>query len=349
MASITPHKDGFRVQVYVPGVNGSKPLRDSKVLRTRREANAWGATREIELKRERDTPVAERRTLGEALMKYSEEVSPKKGGTRWEQNRIAAFLKDFPQYAELPLAQADTPMWAQWRDKRLTGFTSGTGKRVRGITSGSVLRELSLYSNMFTIARREWKWVEVSPLTDLGKPGDNPPRDRRPHPWKEIRPIVRWLGYRTGAVPETLQQEVALAWLVAMRSAMRAKELRGLGKKTLNMKTGVARLEHKMQYLTKKPREIPLPRAAIRLLKPVANREQCFTVSAASMDALFRKAKTELGITNLKFHDSRGEALTRLSKKVDVLTLSRISGIKNLQILMDHYYRETSEDIAARL
>lgn len=42
MASITPHKDGFRVQVYVPGKDGSKPLRDSKVLRTKREANAWG-------------------------------------------------------------------------------------------------------------------------------------------------------------------------------------------------------------------------------------------------------------------------------------------------------------------
>ncbi|WP_258171892.1 tyrosine-type recombinase/integrase [Burkholderia contaminans] len=130
---------------------------------------------------------------------------------------------------------------------------------------------------------------------------------------------------------------------------MRAKELRGLGKDTLNMKTGVARLDHKMQYLTGKPREIPLPRAALRLLKAVAHRDRCFTVEAGSMDTLFRKAKKALLITGMTFHDSRGEALTRLARKVDVLTLSRISGIKDLKLLQEHYYRETSEQIAARL
>jgi hypothetical protein len=51
----------------------------------------------------------------------------------------------------------------------------------------------------------------------------------------------------------------------------------------------------------------------------------------------------------MTFHDSRGEALTRLARKVDVLTLSRISGIKDLKLLQEHYYRETSEQIAARL
>jgi integrase len=348
MASITPHNGGYRVQIYVPVPNG-KPIRDSKVLRTNREAKAWGAAREHEIKLQLAQSPAERHTVAEALKKYSEEVSPKKDGTKWEQNRIEAFIRDFPDYASRPLGEADTPMWAQWRDLRLKGFTQPDGKKRRGITSGSVLRELSLYSNMFTIARKEWKWISASPLSDLGLPDDNPPRTRRPHPWNEIRPILRWLGYRTGEVPQTKQQEVALAWLVALRSGMRAKELRGLGKTTLNMRTGVARVAHKMQYLTKRPREIPLPRPAVRLLRPIADREHCFSVSAESMDALFRKAKTALQIKDLHFHDSRGEALTRLAKKVDVLTLSRISGIKNLKILMEHYYRETSEDIAARI
>src|SRR6202000_3443237 len=105
-------------------------------------------------------------------------------------------------------------------------------------------------------------------------------------------------------------------------------------KKTLNMRTGVATIEHKMQYLTHRPREIPLPQPALRLLRAVAHREQCFTVSAGSMDTLFRKARDALLIENLHFHDSRGEALTRLARKVDVLTLSRISGIKDLEVLM---------------
>lgn len=349
MASITPHKDGFRVQVYVPGKDGSKPLRDSKVLRTKREANAWGSRRETELLAQRDMPAADLHTLAEAFATYADRVSTKKEGTKWEQNRLKSFVKNFPEYASRPLSQADTPMWAEWRDRRLVGYTAPDGKNVRAVTSGSVLREINLYRNVFTIARKEWKWIDKSPFADMGIPEDGPPRDRRPDPWKEIRPIVRWLGYRTGEAPKTKSAEVALAWMVALRSGMRAKELRGLGSKTLNMKTGVAKVAHKMQYLTKRPREIPLPREAIRLLRPVAHLEQCFAVSAESMDTLFRKAKTALLIEDLHFHDSRGEALTRLSRKVDVLTLSRISGIKDLKLLQAHYYRETSEQIAARL
>lgn len=85
MASITPHKDGWRVQVSVQG------QRDSKVFATKREANAWAARREHEIRQQKGKPAAELHTLGEALFKYSEDVSTKKGGTKWEQNRIAAF------------------------------------------------------------------------------------------------------------------------------------------------------------------------------------------------------------------------------------------------------------------
>lgn len=289
------------------------------------------------------------RTVADAFEEYGRKVSAKKEGSKWEQNRLKMFVRDLPEFAGRRLADADTPMWAEWRDIRLKGFTRPDGTVARPVKNSTVLREINLYRNVFTIARREWKWIDANPFTDVASPPNGTPRERRPDPWKEIRPIVRWLGYRTGQEPVTKSQEVALAYLVALRSGMRAKELLGLGKGTLNMRTGVAEVRHKMQYLTKRPRQIPLPRPALRLLRAVEHREMCFSVSADSLSTLFRKAKIALGIANLTFHDSRGEALTRLSKKVDVLTLSRISGIKNLKILMEHYYRETSEQIAARL
>ncbi|NYH12982.1 integrase arm-type DNA-binding domain-containing protein [Paraburkholderia bryophila] len=299
---------------------------------------------------EQRQPVAvKQRIVADAFDEYGRRVSIKKEGAKWEPNRLNMFVRDFPEYARRSLSDADTPMWAEWRDTRLNGFTRPDGKVARPVKTGTVLREMNLFRNVFTIARKEWKWIDANPFTDVGEPPDGPPRERRPDPWKEIRPIVRWLGYRSGQEPETKNQEVALAYLVALRSGMRAKELLGLGKGTLNMRTGVAEVKHKMQYLTKRPRQIPLPRPALRLLRAVAHREACFSVSADSMSTLFRKARIALGIVDLTFHDSRGEALTRLAKKVDVLTLSRISGIKNLKLLMEHYYRETSEQIAARL
>jgi integrase len=94
---------------------------------------------------------------------------------------------------------------------------------------------------------------------------------------------------------------------------------------------------------------VPLNRHAVRLLRPVAQLDRCFTLSSAVLDALFRKTRNRLLIEDLHFHDTRGEALTRLSRKVDVLTLAKISGHKDLRILQQTYFRETAEQIAARL
>ena len=60
-------------------------------------------------------------------------------------------------------------------------------------------------------------------------------------------------------------------------------------------------------------------------------------VSAASLDALFRKARTRAQIEDLHFHDTRREALTRLSNIFDVMELARISGHRDLRILQKVY------------
>ena len=47
-------------------------------------------------------------------------------------------------------------------------------------------------------------------------------------------------------------------------------------------------------------------------------------------------------------HDTRREATSRLSKKVDVLTLAKITGHKDLNMLMI-YYDEDMSDVAKRI
>ena len=124
---------------------------------------------------------------------------------------------------------------------------------------------------------------------------------------------------------------------------MRAGEVLQLSPETVS--GSVATVSHKMQYRTGKPRKIPLSRHALRLLHSFPG----FTVSSESLDALFRKARDSLLIHDLHFHDARAAALTRFSRKVDVLELARISGHKDLRTLMQVYYRASSEDIAGRL
>lgn len=332
MASITPCKGGYRAQIKIGAV------RDSATFRTQREAKAWAAARESELRAQKSMAPGELHTVAEAFERYVRDVSSTKRGEQKERLRLEAFMRDFPHLAAMRLADFKTPQLAEWRDARL-----------KKVSASSVVRDINLLRNVFIIARKEWHWIGHHPFDGLKIPLEAPPRDRRVDPWKEVRPLVRALGYVSGRAPATKSEEVALAFLVALRTAMRVSEVLQLGRATLDIQRRVATVGHKMQYVTQKPRKIPLTRHAVRLLTPVAHLDRCFTVDSESMDTLFRRAKMRRMIKGLQFRDARAEALTRLARKVDVLTLSKISGHKDLEMLSRVYYRESEEDIAARI
>lgn len=337
MASITVQPNGkWRAQIFVKGE------RDTQVFRTQREAKAWASAREEEMRRMRGVPDDEKHTLRQTLQRYMEEVTEKKKGSRHESLRIKSFVRDFPEIADLPLAQVKTPVLAGWRDARL--------KKVSGST---VNRDINWLRNAMLTARDEWHWMTHNPFAGFRFPNDPPPRDRRVTP-TEVKAICRAFRYVSGKTPVSKSQEVAYAFLIALRTSMRVGEIVTLGKENVDLKKRTATLAHKMQYLTGKPRVVPLTRHAVRLLKPLMERERCFTVTTSSLDTLFRKERDRLAlvipsIATLHFHDTRAEALTRLSRKVDVMTLAKISGHKDLSILQNTYYRESAEDIAARL
>ena len=55
-----------------------------------------------------------------------------------------------------------------------------------------------------------------------------------------------------------------------------------------------------------------------------------------------------LGITDLNFHDTRHEATTRLAKKLPIQDLAKVTGHKDLKMLM-RYYNPTVQELAQRL
>jgi len=67
----------------------------------------------------------------------------------------------------------------------------------------------------------------------------------------------------------------------------------------------------------------------------------------ASRDALFRKARDKSMIENLKFHDTRHEAITRLARKLQPLDLARMTGHTDLSELLT-YYNAAATEIAGR-
>lgn len=93
---------------------------------------------------------------------------------------------------------------------------------------------------------------------------------------------------------------------------------------------------------------MPLSLEAIRLLKLLPDADPVFGLDARQLDALWRKVRDRAGVVGLTFHDSRHEAITRLSKKLDVLALAKMIGHRDIRMLQV-YYDETAEKLAKRL
>jgi len=231
---------------------------------------------------------------------------------------------------------------AEWRDAMLKRVTPGTVKR-----TANSLRAV------WTVAVKEWRWCPASPWASIKLPADNPPRDRLAG-WREIRRILRRCDYRTRHPPVSGLQNVAWAFLVALRTGMRAGEILRLQVGDVVGSVATVR-QHKTQHLTGKPRRVPLTPQGARLLRELGafalarGRSELFSISSASLDAQFRKITASLLIHDLHYHDARATAITHLSRRVDPLTLAKISGHRDLRILMSRYYRETEEHIAQRM
>lgn len=322
---------GWRAEVERLGV------RDSKTLPVKAAASAWAAKREAEILAGEGSQWP-RKTVGDALERYGEDVSARKRSGAAELLRLAAIRRDFPALAGMQLHEVTTADIAAWRDARL-----------RKVSRSSVQRDANLLRHVWSVAAREWRWCpEPTPWRALRMPGDNPPRQRLAS-WREIRRILRRCGFVTGRRPVGPMQEVGWAFLVALRTAMRAGEVLSLAGESVNLRARVVTLETHKTVEQVGRRVVPLTPAGHRVLSALWRPGPLFDIGSASLDTLFRKAARSQLIAGLHFHDSRGTALTHMARRMDVLTLARISGHRDLQLLLAAYYRETPEQIAARL
>jgi integrase len=335
MAYFTRTKKGWRAQIERKGI------RESQTFVTKKAAELWAADRERAII---DGQVSKwpRKTLRDALDRYAEEITPTKRSARAEALRLAAFARHFPDLAGKIISEVTPADIAGWRDAYLRRVTPGSVKRV-----GNSLRAV------FTVAHREWGWCPESPFRMVTMPSDNPARDRLAG-WREIRRILRRCDYVTHHPPVSVLQGVAWAFLVALRTGMRAAEVLRL--EVGDVGAGVATIrQHKSAHLTGKPRMVPMTPQGTRLTGELVafaqarGRARLLEVSSASLEALFRKVTKSLMIEDLHFHDSRGTGLTHLAKKLDLVELARVSGHRDVRILAHTYYRATAQQIADKL
>jgi len=289
-------------------------IRSSKVCETKREAQTWAMEQEAMAKRSR---AGGNKFFEDAVQRYSQTISTNKAGCVWELRRLQVMLKHF---GNVPLLEIEAPTISAWRDARL-----------KVVTGGTVLRESKLLRNLFLIAKNEWQWMDHNPFVGVKLPKENPPRHAL-WTWQLIKKVLR--APRVGKTAE-----MQAAFHIALRTGMRLQEALA-APAAFDARRRVVTIKTK----TEARAQIPIGRLAAKLL----DREP-FTVGANEGSVLFSKLCRELLIEGLTFHDSRATALTHLSRKVDVLTLAKISRHKDLSLLNNVYYRERADQIAARI
>lgn len=319
MANLRKRGKRWRAEVYRRGV------RESQSFHTRAEAAAWALEREAEITGAKLPD----RTLRQALERYARDVTPAKRGARWEALRLNRWAKAWPMAAR-PVAALTAADIAEWRDARL-----------KAVQPSTVNREMNLLRVVLETARKEWGWLRDNPMKDVRRPIQPPPRRRRVSD-DETRRLCLALGYEWPKKPETTSHRVALAFLLALETAMRAGEMLGLTPDAMHLRERYVDLPR-----TKNgdARRVPLSERAVAILKLVP---AGFDVEPGTRDALFRRARDAAELGDLHFHDSRAEAIWRLSKKLDVLQLARMIGHRDIRSLM-FYYDEHPTDIAKRL
>lgn len=335
MANYSKVKTGWRAQVAIQGV------RESKTFSTKAEASAWATARETEIRAGKVTGIQAGKTVGDAFDRYEKEISATKRGHRFEVLRLAAIgawkLKE-QSFRDMRLVDATSDVLGKWRDHRL---------QVDKVSGSTVNRELNLLSNIFTVATKEWKWIAASPTTDVRRPKESEPRDRL-YSDNEIERICLALGLDLDdeQPAQTVNQRVAVAFLFAIETAMRAGEICGLQPRDV-----VGRVATLTETKNGTRRKVPLSKRAVELLELLPAPEEgspLFGITTKSLDTLFRKAKTRAAIEDATFHDSRHLAITRLAKKLNVLDLARMVGHRDLKQLQV-YYNETAEEMAKLL
>lgn len=287
--------------------------RKSKSFPTKREATLWANEKE-------QNGLAPRKTLSDLINEYRS-IAEKHRGYQAELSRMDHLARS--DLGNVLLDRLTPAKLAEYRNNRL-----------KEVSPVSVRREMIIMSAMFKVAVDEWGWLPSNPLNTVKKPSPGKAR-MRGITQDEIDAICKNLA------PMAAGKQVEAMFRFSLETGMRLSEILSIRWEDVSEKTVFLQRtkngDSRTVPLSQKAREIIAERRGI-------DPESVFTLASHTASKAFQRAS----INGVHFHDARSEAITRLSKKLDVLQLAKMIGHRDLKSLL-HYYAEKEEEIADKL
>lgn len=270
---------------------------------------------------------ADQTTLSDILDRYEREVLPTKKSQKPVKFQIKLIKTMIGDYS---LSRLNTSIIAKFRDTR--------AKEVSGET---IRKDLLLIRRVIHAAIVDWgiQLPNGNPVAAIRLPTPSKARERRLVTGEEKKLLKAAKEYG-GHIHNLI--------LFAIETSMRRGEI-------MNMKWSDINFDKNTLYIdetkTDSPRTIPLSNAAMDVLKKEVRNIDGFiwNIQPNSITQAFRRICKKAEIEDLRFHDLRHEATSRLFEKgFNIMEVSSITGHKDLKMLK-RYTHLKAEDLVNRL
>ncbi len=297
------------------------------------DARKWAVQTEAAIREGRyfTTSESQKHTLGEAIDRYVRDVLPHKKPSSiysqtiqltWWKERLGCFV----------LADITPPVIAESRDALLNGETHLHAKR----SNSTVVRYMAVLSHLFTVAMKEWGWVDDSPMRRVSKP-------------KEPRGRVRFLSDDERARLLIACKESRCPYLypvvvLALSTGMRKMEMLSLTWADVDLGRAVITLQ---ETKNGERRAVPLVGHAFDLLQDLAKTRRIdtpmlfpapfrhgYAPKHCDIQSAWDWAVKRAELTDFRFHDLRHSAASYLAMNgASLAEIAEVLGHKTLQMV----------------
>lgn len=315
-----------------------------------KEAKEWLSQTENKVKKGQyvQEQQPEKTTLYELIEQYKCQRLPQLKNEEKDSIMLSRLQRD--PMARLTLDCLSPSVLVQFRDKRLA----------QGLANSSVVRDLAQISAVINYGRKDLLIEMSNPVSGIRRPRLGKGRDRRLSAEEQERLLYELKShsleddrddgkkYRSGCLNEWILPIVKFAIATAMRKS-----------EILKLKWADVDLEKRVALLfdTKNgtDRGVPLSSAAVQILRSLPKEEEgdntdyVFKTTSEAVKKAFERARKRAMLDDLRFHDLRHEATSRIANKLpNVVELSSVTGHKSLAMLQ-RYYHPRAEDLALKL
>ncbi|MHA3079685.1 tyrosine-type recombinase/integrase [Acinetobacter sp. ANC 5502] len=301
---------------------------------TAKECEQWAALKLLELKTgkaELEKGIKPDFPFRKLCEKYYQEHGRHTRSSRTIKVKITNLDRIAPNIADKSIHDFKPSDIVAWRNARK-----------KEVKIGTLRNEHAIFSAIFTYAMKELFLIESNVWHSVPMPSKEKSRNQRITQEQQdtLLEALDWDGTTT---PITSKQYVAWAFLFALETAMRQGEILGMRKQDIK-----DTFVHLPMTKNGESRNVPLSSEAKRLLSLLpSDSDQLIPIDKNVASTAWIRAKTKANLTEINFHDSRHEAITRMVKvrKLPVEVLAKITGHKTIGILINTYYNPDVHDL----